>query len=131
MDQQAELKVLNPEVNITLSTGETVTLKPFTFGQLPKAMKLANGIGALIQSAHQSGDFSSQALSIMADGGEDFLELMSFGIGRDRAWFDGLGVDDGTALSMEFLGVNYDFFTRKVLPVFQAGMTKFKGSQKQ
>ena len=131
MDQQAELKVLHPNIDVTLSTGEVLTLKPFTFGQLPKALKLANGIAALIQNAHASGDFTSHALNIMADGGEDFLTLMAFGLGKDREFFDTLDAADGTLLSMEFLGVNYDFFIQRVLPLFRKGMEKLKAPKSQ
>lgn len=129
MTQQEEFKVLSPEVTITLSTGESIVLKPFTFGQLPKALAKANGIGALIQQAAQSGDLKSEVLGVMGEGGEDLIELVSMGVGKDREWFNTLGADDGVYLTTEFLAVNFDFFTKRVLPQFEKGMSKFKSSR--
>ena len=130
MTQQEELKVLFPETSVTLSTGETIALKPFTFGQLPKALSLAGGVATLVQRAVESDNFQKEVLGVIAEGGEDLLLLIAFGIGKPRAWFDELQTDDGVLLTSEFLAVNFDFFTKRVLPKFNEGMAKLKRSPK-
>lgn len=130
MTQQEELKVLFPETSVTLSTGETISLKPFTFGQLPKALSLAGSVSTLVTRAVESNNFQQEILTVIAAGGEDLLQLVSFGTGKPREWFDSLQADDGVKLTSEFLAVNFDFFTKNVLPQFEAGMAKFKRSPK-
>lgn len=40
-----ELEVLIPDCNITLSSGEVVVIKPFSFAKLPKVVALINSVG--------------------------------------------------------------------------------------
>lgn len=131
MTQQEELKVLFPESSVTLSTGETIALKPFTFGQLPKALSLAGSVSTLVQRAVDSNNFQQEILAVIAEGGEDLLQLVAYGTNKPREWFDSLPADDGVLLTSEFLVVNFDFFTKKVLPKFEAAVAKFKRSPKQ
>lgn len=135
MNQQDELKVLFPAKNVVLTSGEEVTVKPFTFGQLPKVVALTTGLLGLIQevasdTSNEDGtpDHAQTAIRLISRGGEDLIALLMFGLKKDREWFDALELDDGVSLTAEFLGVNYDFFTQRVLPAAKGAMEKFKKS---
>lgn len=127
-----ELNVLFPAKEITISTGEVIKIAPFTFGQLPQALKLASKIGNLLGTLVKDGklaDKSKMATSIMfliSEGGEDLLNLLGLGINKDRAWFDTLQGDDGITLTVAFLEVNLDFFTKKMLPQMISAMNTLK-----
>lgn len=129
-----ELKTLFPGKEIALSTGETLTIKPFKFGQLPKALSLAQAIAKPLIEAYKSSADGVPAesnnmliLKVISEGGEDFIKLMSIAVGKDRAWFDNLESDDGAKIAAAFLEVNLDFFTQRVLPVIQEAMPQMTG----
>ena len=130
-----ELNTLFPGKEITLSTGEIINIKPFTFGQLPKALKLGQKIGVLLADLYKQGKFDEQAntttnlMLILSEGGEDLMSLISLGIGKDRAWFDNLQGDDGLTLTIAFLEVNIDFFTKKMMPQITQAIQKAQFSK--
>ncbi len=130
-----ELKVLFPGKDVTLSTGEVITIKPFTFGQLPRAIKLGQKIGGAVMEASKQGRFGESnggaAMAIIAEGGEDLIALIGLGINKNREWFDTLQGDDGLTLTIAFLEVNVDFFTQKMLPSLMDAMATFKPATRE
>lgn len=114
----SELNTIFPGTDVALSTGESVTIKPLVFGQFPKASKLAQGIAKPLMEAYasQSADNASVIIQILAEGGEDFLNLIALGINKPRSFFDTLPFDDGVRLARAFVETNLDFFTQRVLP---------------
>ena len=127
-----ELATLFPGKEINLATGETITIKPFTFGQLPKAIKIGQKIGGLLAEMYKQGKFEDQSktsanlMLILSEGGEDLLGLIGLGINKPRDWFDNLQGDDGINLTIAFLEVNIDFFTKKMMPQILEAMQKVK-----
>ena len=127
-----EIQTLFPGKEITLSTGEVINIKPFTFGQLPKALKIGQKLGVLLADLYRKGQFedqtnvSSNLMVIVGEGGEDLLDLIGLGIGKPRAWFDELQGNDGITLTIAFLEVNIDFFTKKMMPQLSEAMSKAK-----
>ncbi len=124
-----ELSVLSPDVTVTLSNGDEVLITPIKLGQLPKALKLASGLTELITKAIPN-DKSDTKMTVeglmvlMGDGGDKILDLLAFGVGKERAYLDGLGTDDGILLLSEFIVVNHSFFTERIKPVFVAAKEK-------
>ena len=122
MSTEAQIQTLFPGKDITLNSGEVISLKPFTFGQLPQALKLSQKISGIIYSLVKEGklqDKTAMATAVMmvlTEGGEDIINLISLGVGKPRSWFDTLQSDDGLLLTLTFLEVNIDFFTKKMLP---------------
>ena len=130
MTQNEELKVLFPNVDIVLSTGETVTLKPFNFGQIPRVVELATPLISVVQdlASDQNTNHEAIAIRLITIGGEDLIKILMFGLKKPREWFDDLPTDDGVALTTQFLAVNYDFFTQRVFPVAKKAMEKFRAT---
>lgn len=118
----SEIQTLFPGKEVTLSTGETITIKPFTFGQLPKALKLSQKIGQALADSYNAGKLSdakvavSAAIEVLAEGGEEIIELVGLATGKPRAWFDTVPGEDTLDILNAFIEVNKDFFTQKVLP---------------
>ena len=117
-----DLDMLFPGQDVTVA-GQTITVKPLTFGQLPKATKLLQPvIKALRDAGALSGegaviDLIGSWVDTLAAGGEDLLALVGYAIGKPRDWFDLLSMDDGVAIVRAVVEVNGDFFARKVLPM--------------
>jgi hypothetical protein len=127
LTEQTDLEALLPAREITLK-GEVMTVAPFTFGMLPKAVKLMQPLAEALRSANVVGfhdgivslapDWPMKVPQIVAEGGEALLDLLAFVIAKPRKWFDTLGMDEGIALTKLALEVNADFFQKKVAPMF-------------
>ena len=117
----SEIDVLFPDGKTLTIGGDEITIKPLTFGQIPKASKMIAPIVKALASAELGGqsllDLAGNWVEIMAVGGEDLLSLIGWTIGKDRAWFDALGMDDGILLVKTVIEVNSDFFTKRVMPM--------------
>lgn len=117
----SEIDVLFPDGKTLTIGGDEITIKPLTFGQIPKASKMIAPIVKALASAELGGqsllDLAGNWVEIMAVGGEDLMSLIGWAIGKDRAWFDTLGMDDGIELVKTVIEVNSDFFTKRVMPI--------------
>lgn len=130
-----ELSTLFPQKIIVLSNGDTVNISPFKFGQLPQALKLATKIGHLLAELVKDGKIKDKnqmaglVIHLVSEGGEDLLNLIALGIGKNREWFDSLQSDDGLTLTIAFLEVNLDFFTKKMMPQLLQAMNTLKPAE--
>lgn len=126
-DQVQELEVLFPEhVDVQLTTGEVITIKPLTFGQTLKAMKVGKNLGSLIINASTAENPRAEYMNIMVEGGEEVIDLLAFAFNKPKSWFDDLPSDDGVKLTAQFLEVNFDFFIKKVMPEIVKSMNSMK-----
>ena len=124
---KGDLAALLPGRDVTLSTGEVLTLMPFYFGQLPRAIKLLRPVTDAVRAAGIAGfdgkdfalapDWPLRLPQLMDEGGEALVEFVAFAVKKPRAWFDELGSDDGIALTKTAFEVNGDFFARRVAPM--------------
>lgn len=122
-----ELDALFPARELTVNS-ETLTIAPFFFGQLPKAVKLMRPLAEALQSTNVvsvdaeggvslASDWPLKIPAIVADGGDALLDLLAFVVKKPRDWFDTLGVDDGVTLTRAAFEVNRDFFVKKIVPL--------------
>lgn len=100
-------QVLFPGKEVTLSTGEVIHVKPFTFIEcMTSAAKYARSLAGSLRTAN--------VLDIVADGGEDVLRLVQLAVKKpDKFWKD-LMPDDGLALTAAVLETNRDFFSQRL-----------------
>jgi hypothetical protein len=119
-----DLEILYPAGKDVPVGGETLTVKPIKFGQLPQAARLIAPISKQIAAAFKAQDARTVAdtaaifIELMATGGDDLLVALGFFVGKPREWFDTLDNDEGLALLNAVFEVNADFFSRRVLPLF-------------
>lgn len=128
-----DLAILFPGTEVLVS-GEVFHVKPFFFGQIPKAVKLTmpvakalneSGILLFRQDASQLGfalatDWPFKLPQIMAEGGEALMELLAFAIAKPRAWFDSVAAEEGLALTKAVFEVNTELFLKRILPMLGA-----------
>ena len=129
-----DLETLFPGREISAG-GETLTLSPFKFGQLPTATRLLKPVASALSAGGVfsiqsvggeaqfllASDWPLKVVELVADGGEDVLKFVAFAAGKPLEWVNGLDADDGIALAKAVLEVNADFFVRRVLPLLGMG----------
>jgi hypothetical protein len=128
-----DLQTLLPEREVT-AKGEVLTIAPFFFGQLPKAVKLIQPLAQALGTAQVltidgttvrlSADWPLKLPQIVAEGGEALIDLIAFVTGKPRAWFDTLGTDEGISLTRVVIEVNADFFAKKVAPMLPVAINQ-------
>lgn len=112
----ADIDTLLPDRNIDVA-GETITVRPYKFAQLPQA----SAIVAKYMNKFQAGE-QPDLVALLTEGGEDIFKLMCLAINKDRKWLDTLEAEDGINLLSVVIEVNYDFFTRKLTPLLTSRM---------
>ena len=131
----SELNTLFPGKEIKLSTGEVIKVQPFKFGQMPLALKLTSKLGNILADMYKSGELSNRDKTVgnivylLAEGGEDLINLVGLCIGKDRVWFDNIESDDGLNIIIAFLEVNVDFFTKKMMPQLLSAVEKLRAGK--
>ncbi len=129
----SELETLQPEGLAVVAGGETLTILPFTFGQLVKVTKYLKPLVGAVRSSgiwaterrgaeavfKLAEDWPVRLVDAVSDGGEHLLDFIAFATGKSRDWLDGLDADAGIALAKGIFEVNADFFGRKVVPLLQ------------
>lgn len=132
----SDIKTIFPATEITLTSGEVLSIKPLTFGQLPKAVELTNKLGSTLANLDPSTFNDNQSLAqsmfqLISLSAEDFVQLLAFVLKKPREWFDELPTQDGIAISIQFLEVNIGFFTQHVRPVLMKEGARLKSSLAQ
>lgn len=110
-----DIEKVVPVVSTVVINGESLTIKPFKFAQLPKVFKLVQPI---VDTLNGLQGLSKPALitTLIAEHGERVIELIMLVTGKDKAWAEDLDTDDGIRVLGAVLEVNYDFFIRAVMP---------------
>ncbi len=118
-------KVVPKQVVINIQ-GEDLTIKPFKFTQIPQVAKHAQPIIDELHSLSKAGVTDKAALTtaIIAKCGDGIVDLIRIATGKDQAWLDQLGMDDGFTLMGAIVEVNVDFFIKAVLPAIISRVQK-------
>ena len=106
-----ELEVLFPDGKVVVANGESIIIKPFTFGQIPKVVGTVKKLAGVVQ-----GD-QFDVLEAIEKGGDDLIALVAFVTGKPREWFDTVPTDEGVELLKAIFEVNLDFFAKRVRPL--------------
>ena len=116
-----ELEVMFEEPKSFQVGDQTITIRPFKFGELPKVIALLRGVGGTFAHHQRAGSLNTveAMMDIIAVGGEQLILTLALNTGRPREFFDTLDMDVGTQILIDFLGMNIGFFTNKVLPMLQ------------
>jgi hypothetical protein len=101
---------------VEVKGGEKIEVKPFTFGQLLKALKHLASIGNSLSLDNLTDSVVIQALAIHT---EDVLALLMLATGKDKAFFDTLDSESGIDIALAAWRVNQDFFVQKLAPKIQ------------
>ena len=130
MDTTPDLKILLPDEEISIG-GESLLLKPFPFGKLPKVIKHAGVIIGLFSSLPNSiyttkGELNLEDPAVLiimmqhfAESSDVLIEIACLGTGKSREWIEDLDPYDGIFLLLKIWEVNKDFFTQRLAPLLQ------------
>jgi hypothetical protein len=121
-----DLEKLLPEREITIA-GEAITVRPFFFGQLPKAVKLLRPIAEALRetgiaSIEGNGlslapDWALRLPQLFEEAGEPLVAFVAFAVGKPREWFDTLAADEGVKMTRAVFEANASFFVERIAPL--------------
>lgn len=107
---------------------ENLTIKPFKFGELPRVFKAIEPLTVTLATMMSTKQLDVSAIgTLLAEGGDNVLDLIAIGARKPRAWVDQLELDEGIDVLAAVLEVNADFFVHKVLPRLTQVMEKNGG----
>jgi hypothetical protein len=123
-----ESKIAPPLGKTVEAGGETFTIRPFGFGQLPfVAARLSGPFMALAGSGRKT----FQLDELVANGGDGMMDVLAVAIKKDRAWLDELDdYEGGKRLLAAMWEVCGPQLTGKVLPDVLMAMAKMMPKKK-
>ena len=112
-DSNTDFQTFPPVPQVVTVAGTALELTPIRLGELPRLLATVRPIAADL-----SADLSAEPdwLALLARHGEAVLELLALATRRDRAWIEGLALDEAVTLACAVFEVNADFFVRRVTP---------------
>lgn len=113
-----ELEVMFPSTVDFEVKGEIITVREFKFGELPLITKLLKRAAPMFINAKAAGetDVPGIILAIIAECGDDLIELLAANIKKPRAFIEDLDNDVGLNMMLRMIEVNVNFFTTRVVP---------------
>ena len=116
-----EMEVLFETTKSFEIMGETLVIRPFSFGELPTVIALLKGVGSSFAYYQQNGSLNSveAMMDLIAAGGENLIQALALNTKKPREFFDRISPEDGVKIMMEFLMMNIGFFTTRVVPLLQ------------
>jgi len=116
-NNNGDAEVLFPDRDLTLSTGEQVTVREFRFLEGLTVEQEARPLLESLQAAGESGDVAPIDIldRLLTDHRDLLMRLIGRSCDRDPEWFETLGDADGTTLMLAFWEVNSRFFMRRLL----------------
>jgi len=107
--QTVDFQTFPPVPQVVTVAGTALELTPIRLGELPRILAAVRPIAA---------DLSAEPdwLALLARHGEAVLELLALATRRDRAWIEGLALDEAVTLAAAVFEVNADFFVRRIAP---------------
>lgn len=115
----SDLETLIPApVELTLG-GKTLAIVPFKVGVLPKMARACAPFMDLLKPGT-----SVDWLKLVGDHGENVFTALAIATGQQQEWVENLTAEEAILLAEAVIGVNADFFTRRVLPAITVGAVK-------
>jgi len=107
-----DLEALQQEGAVVMVGTEEIRIRPFTFGQLLKALKHLAHLGTSIND--EDGELG--LVRALTDNSDDVLGLLMLSTGKNKEFFDTLSAEAGIDLAIATYKVNKDFFARTLTP---------------
>lgn len=115
-DETNDDEVLEPmQRNVTVS-GESLVITPVTIGQYPA---FARAVRPLVPAFAGKGD-EIDVLELLAEQGDQVLDVVCVAIGREREWVGKMQPDAFIEVAQAVIEVNLNFFVQRLLPRIEA-----------
>ena len=106
------LQTFPPQPVVLALAGTTLELTPVRLGELPRFLAAVQPLAAEL---HSDPDW----LALLARHSNAVLDLLAVTARRERAWIDGLSLDEAVQLAAAVFEVNAGFFVGRVVPAIQ------------
>lgn len=116
---QDEIKVLFPENGVFEVNGESLEIRLFTLGEIPKILTLVNTVAKAYGSLSTQEQNLEAYLELFSACSEDLIRLLALNVRKPREWFDTVPADIGLAMMIKFIEVNTNFFVQRLLPLMK------------
>jgi len=119
--KQDEIAILFETTKSFDINGEQITIRPFSFGELPVVISLLKGVGSQFAYYQAKGTLNTVEgmMDVIAAGGENLIQALALNTGKPREFFNSISPEDGVRIMQDFLMMNLSFFTQRVLPVIK------------
>ena len=107
-----DFETFPPVPKVVTVAGTALELTPIRLGELPRLLAAVRPIAADIS-------VEPDWLDLLARHGEAVLDLLAITTRRERAWIEGLALDEAVTLATAVFEVNADFFVGRVVPAIQ------------
>jgi hypothetical protein len=108
-----EMQTFPPQPVVLALAGTTLELTPVRLGELPRFLAAVQPLAAELSN-------DPDWLALLARHGDAFLNLLAVTARRERAWIDGLSLDEAVQLAAAVFEVNAGFFVGRVVPAIHA-----------
>jgi hypothetical protein len=112
-DSNTDFQTFPPVPQVVTVAGTAVELTPIRLGELPRILAALRPLAAELSTELAA---EPDWLDLLGRHGEAVLELLTLATRRDRAWIEGLALDEAVTLACAVFEVNADFFVRQVAP---------------
>jgi hypothetical protein len=109
-----DLRGILPAERQVEAGGEQLTLRPFAFRHMLKALPRFGALMEYVKAEEVEGELRlhMDMDQLLAEGGDHLVPLMAMAAGKDAAWVDALDFDEGCRLAAAVMELNADFFAR-------------------
>ena len=114
-----EFDAIAPIRETILFGGVSYVLAPLTIAQLPPAARALRALGPQRLADAFGGD-GQQLLDILAEHGEELVNLLAVASGIPVGKIGAAGPDEFVELAAAVIKVNTDFFTQRLAPAIRA-----------
>lgn len=125
----SDLNTLMPQGKEIRIRDANLTIKPFKFGELPKVFKAVDPISKALFDGLVGGNQIEAITKLVANGGDNIIDLMVIGSKQSREWVEDLEMDEGIDVFAAILEVNASFFVQRVLPTLNSRMEAVQAGQ--
>lgn len=110
----AKKQLLHTPIDVTVN-GETISIRPFPFGQQHIVVAKLLPLFQAFQGLREGAEVSYGA--VVEAGGENLMEVLALAAGKPRDFMDTIyDYDEGKALAMAVFEANKEQFLKKILP---------------
>lgn len=123
MNEVESFDVLEVKQATVNYAGEVLEIRPLTIGQLPSFVRNIRPVFASLahaESVHEAGgDVVDIVMEIIADHGEGLQKAMGIAVGKPLEFIQNGHADEFMALVKAVIGINRDFFGRRLVQVLR------------
>ena len=108
-DRMSDFAAFPPAPVIVNIAGNTLEITPIRVGEVPALVHAVRPFVGLLSA-------DPDWLALLAEHSDALLSALALTVRRERAWVEGLSLDDAVRLAATVFEVNADFFVRRVAP---------------